>query len=74
MEKLKDIFLHLGIEAGHYAAKCFEKLDSARICKAGQQGTEAAKQQQQQQQRSEDRAQLGVDTQEHYLSGAYGHG
>ena len=31
-------------EAGHYATKCFEELDSARIHRAGQQGTEAARQ------------------------------
>ena len=67
--KRRDIFLNLDIEAGHYETKCFEELDSARIHRAGQQGTEAARQQRQQ--RALDNAQLCVDTEENYLSGAH---
>ena len=67
--KRRDIFLNLGMEAGHYATKCFQELDSARIHRAGQQGTEAVRQQRQQ--RALDNAQLCVDTEENYLSGAH---
>ena len=67
--KRVDIFRQLNIQPGYYAMQCFKDLDGSRVLRACAEGMVAAKQQRRQ--RALDNAELGMDTEYFYLSGAH---